>query len=132
MKTLSYSLTVFLLLVVFSNTAWAQGGADGEFVNAYQQYWQGLQDQFSGDRTDCTAVTATLVQWAERNGEAIDSLNVRSAGLTDRLSESQIIAIMPRQEPLLFMLADINSRCRNEEGFRGGMAVVNKVLGMGS
>lgn len=132
MKILIYPLALITLFAVSPDPVLGQSGTDSEYVNEYQQYWQELQDQFSRGGTDCTTVTARLLQWAERNGEAIDSLNVRSAGLMDRLSESRIIAMMPRQEPLLFMLADINARCRNEEGFREGMAVVNKVLGMGS
>ncbi len=110
----------------------AQSGTDRQYVRAYQEYWSEIENELNLGGNDCTRVSNRLTDWATRNGEAIDSLNANSAGLMDRLTEAQITALIPQQEPLLFLLATVNGRCRTEDGFREAMATVNKVIGLGS
>ena len=131
-KRIVYAFVVLVFSLLLPKQAEAQGGADGRFVQAYRVYWDEIQNELALSGTNCTVLTSRLTGWTERNGEVIDSLNAASQGLMDRLTEAQILRILPRQEPLLFSLADASARCLTTEGFREAMEVVNKVIGMGS
>jgi hypothetical protein len=120
----------FVLLVSRPERAHGQN-TDAQDLARFLNYWSQLDTHFSLAGTDCDDILGRLQAWNDNNGEQIDSLVVRSAGLPGRLTDRQIAAFQSQQESLVFKIATTGASCLGTRGFRAAMVRVNTVLSLG-